>query len=202
MNTITPDKPLVLASASPRRKHLLEQIGLPFVVRPSRIPEGGPMKEPSADALELAVKKALAVSAAFPGQWVLGADTVVVLGERILGKPKDPEDALAMLNLLSGREHQVITAFSVLNPAGEVSHKEAVSTAVRFRRLRKKEIEAYIATGEPFGKAGGYAIQGMGAFMVDSIEGSYTNVVGLPLCTLIQALLALEALETFPLVEA
>jgi septum formation protein len=103
-----------------------------------------------------------------------------------------------MLSLLSGKDHQVITGFCVLNPAGEIAHSESVTTAVRFKPISEEEIAGYIRTREPFGKAGAYAIQGVGAFMVESISGSYTNVVGLPMCALIKALIQCGALKSFP----
>jgi septum formation protein len=134
----------------------------------------------------------------FGGNWILGADTIVTLERRTLGKPKDPEDAGDMLRLLSAREHRVITGFCILDSSGRVVHSEAVVTAVRFKELSEQEITGYIDTREPFGKAGSYAIQGIGAFLVEGISGSYTNVVGLPVCALIQALLSLGALERFP----
>lgn len=104
-----------------------------------------------------------------------------------------------MLSLLSGKEHKVITAFCLLNPTGEIAKAEAITTLVKIKRLTEDEIKAYVATGEPFGKAGSYAIQGIGTFMVESISGSYTNVVGLPVCALIKSLLSAGALKNFPL---
>jgi septum formation protein len=127
----------------------------------------------------------------------LGADTVVVLDSTILGKPVDRADACAMLARLSGQEHRVITGFSISGPRGE-HHTQAVTTRVKFRELTSREVEGYMDTGEPFGKAGSYAIQGIGVFLVESITGSYTNVVGLPLCEVIRALVRLGALETYP----
>jgi len=195
---VGPENPLVLASASPRRVSLLSQVGLPFVSVTSGIEEsilpGGPLEE----ARRLAREKALAVRAAHKNSWILGADTVVVLGERVLGKPVDREDARSMLERLSGREHSVITGFSIAGPSG-VEHADAVATLVRFKSLTRLEVDGYVATGEPFGKAGAYAIQGLGVFMVESITGSYSNVVGLPLCEVIQALLRAGALESFPM---
>ena len=123
---------------------------------------------------------------------------MVVLGETILGKPKDHDEAQSMLFLLSGKGHNVVTGFCVLDPSGDIVHAEAISTLVKMKSLREEEIMAYVATGEPFGKAGGYAIQGIGSFMVESISGSYSNVVGLPLCALIRSLLATGALKNFP----
>ncbi|MGD8386158.1 MAG: Maf family protein [Desulfobacteraceae bacterium] len=190
--------PLILASASPRRKRLLEQAGLPFLTLPAHIPESMDGDDPDTEACNLSRKKARAVLSDRSGSWILGADTVVVLGTTILGKPVDHGDALSMLERLSGREHRVVTGFCILSPAGAEVHTEAVSTSVRFKRLDREEMEGYVNSGEPFGKAGSYAIQGIGAFLVESIEGSYTNVVGLPLCAVIKALLAVGALERFP----
>lgn len=190
--------PLVLASSSPRRRRLLEQIGLPFRVVASHISEDQALSNPSTTAQSLAERKAEAVHRQLRPHWVLGADTVVVLGKAVLGKPRDAEDAHAMLLRLSGKSHRVITGFCVLDPSGQKAHGEAVVTRVDVKRLSEREIRAYIATGEPLGKAGGYAIQGLGAFMIKGISGSYTNVVGLPVCALIKALLEIGALENFP----
>lgn len=197
--TISKENPLILASNSPRRKRLLQQIGLPFRSVPSNLEENQVPGEPSVRALQLAEKKARAVYAKFRNSWILGADTMVVIGERILGKPRGPEEVHSMLSLLSGKEHKVITGFCLLDPSGRVAQAEAVTTLVKMKRLTEGEIQAYVATGEPFGKAGSYAIQGIGAFMVESISGSYTNVVGLPVCALIRSLLAADALKNFPL---
>jgi septum formation protein len=190
--------PLVLASSSPRRRRLLEQMGLPFRVVASHIAEDEALTDPSLTAQSLAERKAKAVHGKLGRHWVLGADTVVVLGKAVLGKPRDGREAHAMLLRLSGRSHRVITGFCILNPSGQKSHSEAVVTRVHVKILSEREIRAYIATGEPLGKAGGYAIQGLGAFMVKGISGSYTNVVGLPVCALIRALLETGALENFP----
>jgi septum formation protein len=121
-----------------------------------------------------------------------------VVDEKILGKPRDHHDAGSMLYLLRGKEHEVITGFCLLNPTGDVVQAESITTLVKIKWLAAEEIKAYIATGEPFGKAGSYAIQGIGAFMVESISGSYTNVVGLPVCAVIKSLLAAGALKDFP----
>jgi septum formation protein len=209
--TISKDYPLVLASSSPRRKRLLEQIGLPHVRIVSDVEEqiapdltrssdrpGGECNAQAESSIALARLKALAVFERSGDAWVLGADTMVVLGNTILGKPGDKEESRSMLQLLSGREHHVVTGFQILYPSGESAHSEAVTTRVRVKGLSSDEIDAYIRTGEPFGKAGSYAIQGKGAFMIESIRGSYTNVVGLPICELIKALLRVQALENFP----
>jgi len=195
------DYPLILASASPRRRALLRQVGLPFRTVPSRLAEDGAAGEPAAVACALATAKARDVGRS-RRRWVLGADTVVVIDDCILGKPRDAVHATDMLQRLSGREHTVITGFTVLYPAATTAHVEAVDTRVRFKPLAPDEIRAYVATGEPFGKAGGYAIQGIGAFLVEAIAGSYTNVVGLPVCALIKALRSVGALEGFPVAPA
>jgi septum formation protein len=197
--TISKKNPLILASNSPRRKRLLQQIGLPFRSLPSDVDENQALGEPLVKAVLLAEKKAKAVYSKSNESWILGADTMVVVGGRILGKPRDHEEIHSMLSRLSGKEHEVITGFCLLDPSGGMAHSEAITTLVKMKRLGEKEINAYVATGEPFGKAGGYAIQGVGAFMVESISGSYTNVVGLPVCALVKSLLALGALKDFPL---
>jgi len=196
---ISKEYPLVLASASPRRKRLLQEIGLPFRSLACDINEQGIEDSPFNIACILAEKKAMDAYSRSKNNWILGADTIVVLQESVLGKPLDNDEARSMLTLLSGKEHEVITGFSIINPSGEVAHTEPVSTIVTIKNLSEKEITAYIATGEPFGKAGSYAIQGIGAFMVKGISGSYSNVVGLPVYALIEALLALGALDAFPM---
>jgi septum formation protein len=197
--TICKDFPLILASSSPRRKRLLRQIGIPFRARPSHVEEDIIAERTLISPGSLAVKKAEAVRFASQNYWILGADTVVVLGETALGKPKDPEDARSMLSRLSGKEHKVTTGFCLLDPNRDAAHTEEISTLVRVKKLTGQEIRGYIATGEPFGKAGGYGIQGIGAFMVESISGSYSNVVGLPLCALVKALCRNGALTAFPI---
>jgi len=196
--TISGEYPLILASASPRRKTLLEKIGLPFRILPSHIEENHSENDPAAFACRLAEKKALAVNSNAKKGWILGADTVVVLGKNILGKPKDRDDAHSMLMFLSGKEHDVITGFCLIDPSGELVHSGHITTTVKIKRLSDEEITAYIDTGEPFGKAGSYAIQGIGSFLVEGINGSYSNVVGLPVCALIKALIASGALKKFP----
>jgi septum formation protein len=198
VQTIDRENPLVLASASPRRKRLLEQIRLPFRCVPSHVDESEPIAGPSALCQALAFKKASQVRDQHGPAWILGADTVVVAESRVLGKPGDESEAAEMLRQLSGRVHRVITGFAILPPSGPLAHSESVTTFVRVRELNEMEIRAYVLTGEPFGKAGGYAIQGIGAFMVESISGSYTNVVGLPLCALVKALFQIGALRNFP----
>jgi septum formation protein len=198
-SSISPELPLLLASSSPRRKRLLDQIRLPFLSYSSAVEEdfeGGP---PGPNACILAEKKARAILGRSAGNWLLGADTMVVLDRAVLGKPQNEEEARSMLLRLSGRDHDVFTGFCVLDPAGKRVHAEAVVTRVTVKRLTEEEIRRYVASGEPFGKAGSYAVQGLGAFMVEHLSGSYTNVVGLPLCALVKALLATGALRVFPL---
>jgi nucleoside triphosphate pyrophosphatase len=199
VQTIDTDNPLILASASPRRKRLLEQIRLPIRCVAGHVDEHEPIASPSALCQRLALKKAAKVRAENGPAWVLGADTVVVVGNRVLGKPGDEREAAAMLRQLSGREHRVITGIAILYPSGPPAHTESVTTLVHVRVLSEMEIQSYVSTREPFGKAGGYAIQGIGAFMVETLSGSYTNVVGLPLCALVKALLQIGALRSFPL---
>jgi septum formation protein len=155
--------------------------------------------DPLTNAQLLAEAKAGAVVAKCRGSWILGADTIVVLDRVLLGKPADEGEAFTMLRQLSGREHRVITGFCLVAPDSKTAHSEAVVTRVTFKVLTEKEILGYVATGEPFGKAGSYGIQGIGAFLVKGISGSYTNVVGLPLCAVVSALLATGAIEKFPI---
>ena len=186
----------VLASTSPRRSELLKQVGLDFRVVPSGIEEDLVKGEsPKAHVLRLAEKKALKVGSEYPDHWVIAADTIVYVGHSILGKPKDQEEAIKMLRRLSGKEHRVLTGFSVYHMGKGKGDRAAVKTAVKVKRLTPDEMEWYVQTGEPFDKAGGYAIQGIGSFMIESVRGSYTNVVGLPLCELIEMLNRLGALK-------
>ncbi len=180
---------LFLASASPRRRELLTQIGVPFSLLSVSIDETpGTAEAPDAYVQRLAREKALAGLAQVDqdSACVLGADTTVVLDQQILGKPADKADALAMLHALSGREHQVMTAIALANRAG--CEVRLVCSRVRFRAIGVDEAERYWASGEPQDKAGGYAIQGWGAVFVSSLEGSYSAVVGLPLCETAQLL--------------
>ncbi|EKT4456038.1 Maf family protein [Pseudomonas putida] len=174
--------PLYLASGSPRRRELLTQIGVPFIVINAPVDES-PLPSESAPAYveRLARAKAAAGLARVDGPAVvLGADTAVVLDGRILGKPENREDALAMLADLSGREHQVLTAVALDD--GQRVHSFCVTSKVRFRAISTDEAQRYWASGEPVDKAGGYAVQGLGAVFVTGLSGSYSAVVGLPLC--------------------
>jgi septum formation protein len=173
---------IILASASPRRTELLRRLTTDFVVCPSNVPEEAAPGETGAEfAMRAAREKATAVSAELREGWVLGADTVVLLDEEILGKPIDPGDACRMLAKLSGCTHQVVTGVALVDPAGHVCDSLSVATEVEFRELSALEIDAYVASGEPMDKAGAYAIQGGASGFVQRIDGSLTNVVGLPL---------------------
>jgi septum formation protein len=186
---------IILASASPRRVELLQSAGISFEVRPGEIDESYLEGEaPESHALRLAAEKARDVAGSAPGRFFIGADTIVVSRGEVMGKPKDTADAERMLRKLSGTAHEVITGFSVFDRETGQDISEAVKTQVFFKPLRPDEIHAYIATGCPFDKAGAYAIQGNAAYMIRKIEGSYTNVVGLPLCEVVEALRSLGAI--------
>jgi nucleoside triphosphate pyrophosphatase len=180
---------LVLASASPRRAELLRTAGFSFDVRPADVDETPRLAEPpAAYALRVARDKALAAAGRMDAAdvWILAADTVVVADGHILGKPTDHADARRMLSMLSGVVHEVLTAVVVRHD--EVETSEVVSTRVRFAALGPAEIDWYVGSGEPDGKAGAYAIQGLGSRFVDRIEGSWSNVVGLPVATVYRML--------------
>jgi septum formation protein len=190
--------PLILASASPRRKELLQLAGIPLQVIPSQANERFLQGEsPEEHVRRVAKAKAMDVGRQHPGRWVLGADTVVAIDGRVLGKPGDYREAEEMLRNLSQREHRVLTGFCVLRYPSLERREGTVISRVKFKDLSAAEIHWYISTGEPFDKAGAYAIQGRAAFMVKEVHGSYTNVVGLPLCEVVEALRELEAVNLF-----
>ncbi len=178
-------KSVILASTSPRRRELLEQIGVAFSADPADVDE---RRLPGEDAESYAVRVALdkaRVAAARAGKGVIiAADTIVVLGDAVLGKPADARDAERMLAMLAGRRHRVITGVAVLDGETGMKRTAAAATDVWFRDLSPAEISSYVATGEPLDKAGAYGIQGRGALLVTKIEGCYFNVVGLPLSLL------------------
>lgn len=183
---------LILASRSPRRRYLLEQAGLTFTIEPSRVDEAAiELTEPADYVKTLALAKAEEVARKHPAGWVIGADTIVSIGGTVLGKPRHTREARQMLRRLSGQSHDVYTGYAIVCAQRGVRSIEAVRTDVQFKVLSEEEIEWYIHTGEPFDKAGAYAIQGMGTFLVRRINGSYTNVVGLPVCEVIEDLLKL-----------
>jgi len=180
---------LILASQSPRRKYLLEQAGLSFVVIPGSFDEESvPLSKPETYVKILAREKARQISDLHPDSWVIGADTIVSIKNTILGKPDSREDARRMLGRLSGQTHEVVTGYALFCKSAQKHFAEAVKTDVCFKVLTDDEIEWYVQTREPFDKAGAYAIQGLGTFLVRSIKGSYTNVVGLPVCEIIELL--------------
>jgi septum formation protein len=181
---------IVLASQSPRRSELLRQAGIPFVARPANVDEAvRPGESPEDYVRRVARDKAIA-AATVPGEIVLGADTVVVIDGEILGKPADSADAARMLGLLAGREHQVLTGVCLQRGAEIII--ECARTRVWFKPLTRESIAEYVATGEPMDKAGAYAIQGLASKFIERIEGSYTNVVGLPIELLQQILRKME----------
>ena len=178
---------IVLASASPRRQKLLKDAGIDFVVQPSNIPEVRGECEPPCDFAErMAQEKAQAVWAGLKKNYmgcaahcVLGADTIVVVDNVVLGKPEDEEDAARMLRLLSGRQHEVITAVCLVGKSFEDVRHE--STLVEFSAISDSDVRDYVSSGEPMDKAGAYAIQGIASKWISKIEGDYSNVVGLPI---------------------
>jgi len=197
---INENNPLVLASTSPRRRAILNQIGIPFEPVGSMIKEAHCEKiEPADIACQMAAQKVESVQHVYKNRWILGADTIVVIDKTIFGKPNDSGECKEMLSSLKGKTHEVITGFCIHHPERKAVHLEAVITKVKIKELSNIEIEAYINTGEPFGKAGAYAIQGIGSFMIEKINGSYTNVVGLPVCEVVSALVKCGGLIGFPL---
>ncbi len=179
------EEKIILASGSARRKAMLEMYGIPFEVIPSGMTEFFAEGSGQFRALDMAKKKAFMVSFRNPGRWVLGADTMVKVGKIYLGKPRDEEDAVRMLKMLSGRHHYVFTGVCLRSPEGREFY-ECDITRVFFLRLKEETIRRYVATGEPMGKAGAYALQGMASLFISQINGSHTNVMGLPLSTLTQ----------------
>ncbi len=180
---------IVLASASPRRKELLELIGLRFEVEPSNYDEETVSgSEPHEMVRELSLGKARAAAAKHGNAIIIGADTIVVLGDKVMGKPHMAPEAREMLRTLGGKVHSVITGFAILDAETGKVLSRSVETKVHMRKLTPEEIDSYVRSKEPLDKAGGYAIQGLGAVLVERIEGDYFNVVGLPLSALAESL--------------
>jgi septum formation protein len=179
------DHALILASASPRRREILARAGIAFEVIPAGIPERGPSGEkPGEFAVRVAAEKALAVARRVgpaPRRQVLGADTIVVIDDVVLGKPRDAEHAVRLLERLVGRSHEVITAVALAASDTLEVRTTAVTTRVTMRPAAAEELRTYVATGEPLDKAGAYAIQGDGRHFIEKVEGSESNVIGLPL---------------------
>jgi nucleoside triphosphate pyrophosphatase len=187
-----PQNSIILASQSPRRKELLKKIVTEFQIVPSSVEEIlEPGLSPRENAIAIARKKALDVARRHPGHYVIGADTIVVLDDEIIGKPEDAADACNILKRLSGRRHLVITGVAIVN---STQVEDAGVSEVDIRFLNEEEITRYVDTGEPLDKAGAYAIQGEGASIVSSYSGSYSNIVGLPLDT-VKALLQISGYE-------
>jgi len=179
----------ILASRSPRRRELLASIGLEFDVVPSNIPEvRGEDESPEEYVARLSREKAAAIAREHPSRWIIAADTTVLLGDQMLEKPLDDEDAKRMLATIAGRTHIVYTGVTLQNIERQHHETRVATSEVRMLPLDARDVAWYVATGEPLDKAGAYAVQGIGAMFIDSIHGSYTNVVGLPLATLFQML--------------
>jgi len=188
---------IILASKSPRRKYLLEQAGLNFSVIVSNIDESQFSLDllPSDYVKKISMAKAQNIGDKYPDKWILAADTIVYINGKILGKPSSKKHASEMLNQLQNTVHQVVTGYTILNINNDINITENVITDVFFKKLTDKEIKWYLQTNEPYDKAGSYAIQGLGTFLVKSIKGSYTNVVGLPVCEVIEALINTGAIK-------
>lgn len=185
---------IILASQSPRRIRMLEALGVDFLPVKSGVNEEAVSAEtPEALVRRLSIAKADAVSRQYPDQWVIGADSVVAIDDGILNKPATQSEARQMLIHLSGRTHRVLTGYSIFRQTNGHRFTDVVISTVTFKKLREAEIVWYTGTREPYDKAGGYAIQGVGAFMVKSIAGSYTNVVGLPLAEVLDHLASVNA---------
>ena len=180
---------LILASASPRRSRLLKYLGLDFDIIPGSVDEAfRPSEPPREHVLRLSEEKALFVTRCHPDAWVLGADAIVVIAGEILGKPGSPAEAKEMLGKLSGHKHDVFTGFSIVRQDPGNRIREVVESSVFFRKITDDEMAWYIGTEEPYDKAGAYAVQGMGGCFIKQIQGSCTNVMGLPLCEVACAL--------------
>jgi septum formation protein len=186
----------ILASASPRRSELLKLMGLDFDVIPGSVDEAfRPAETPREHVLRLSEEKALFVARCHPDAWVLGADTIVVVAGEVLGKPGSPAEAKGMLKKLSGREHEVFTGFSIVRQDRGSRIREVVGSSVLFREIADDEMAWYTGTEEPYDKAGAYAVQGMGGCFIREIRGSFSNVMGLPLCEVVDALKRVAAID-------
>jgi len=189
MNKTAANHRLILASRSPRRRDLLNQAGLTFTVIPSTVDERAvAVASPEEHVRLLAEAKAGEVAQRFPESWVIGADTVVLVNKTVLGKPRTQSEARYMLEALSGKTHRVLTGYCICCKNAKRSFSRTVETKVTFKPLTDTEMDWYVSTREPFDKAGGYAAQGLGTFLIKRVEGSYTNVVGLPVCEVVDYL--------------
>jgi septum formation protein len=196
MFRINDENAIVLASESTRRVDILRTLGVSFSIMPPGIDEHRkPYESPKDYVLRIAYEKARKVGDLFPDKWIIGADTVVVHKGKVLGKPKADGDAVAMLKRLRANWHKVFTGYCILNASKEIVYQDVAETKVFIKDLTDDEIANYVGTSEPFGKAGSYAVQGRGGYMVKEIKGSYSNVVGLPICEITEALLSLGILS-------
>lgn len=196
MFQVKDDNTIVLASESTRRIDILRTLGVSFSIIPPGIDETRkPNESPKEYVLRVACEKAQKVGSLFPDKWIIGADTAVVHKGKVLGKPSSEEGASAMLKGLRGNWHKVYTGYCILNVSRQITYRDVAETKVFIKDLTDEEIEKYIATSEPFGKAGSYAVQGKGGYMVKEIKGSYSNVVGLPICEITEVLLSLGILS-------
>jgi len=187
---------LILASASPRRQELLRSVGLKFKTIPAHVNENYLAGEsPRQHVKRLSSDKAIVIAKKYPKAWVLGADTIVVIDGLILGKPKNKNQALEMLRKLSGREHKVFTGFTIAHAVARIYQTKVIQSTVQFKKISSKEMKWYVSCDEPYDKAGGYAVQGKGACFIQSIRGSYTNVIGLPICEVLEAFRNLKAIN-------
>jgi len=193
---VTTSGRFILASASPRRIELLSLLGLQFEVMPSNVDETFIKGETPRDhVLRLSEEKVQIASALHPEAWVMGADTIVVINGDVLGKPRMPDEAREMLGKLSGQIHTVFTGFTITRKNTDILVRDTVESSVFFREIPEDEMTWYIRSREPYDKAGGYAVQGMGAFFIKEIHGSYTNVMGLPLCEVVDVLKSIRAID-------
>jgi septum formation protein len=196
MMTISLSFPFILASASPRRKELLHSVGLKFKIIPSDVDESCIAGEsPQNHVRRLSCAKVAAVANQYPKALVLGADTIVVIDDLILGKPKNRKQAREMLQRLSNRRHTVFTGFTIARIDSGRSKTGVVRSAVQFKKISPEEMDWYVDGSEPYDKAGGYAAQGMGAYFIKAIRGSYTNVIGLPLSETLEGLKNIGAIK-------
>jgi septum formation protein len=194
--TICLSEPFILASASPRRQDLLRSVGLKFKIISAHVNEKYLDGEsPREHVWRLSKDKAMTIALKNPDAFVLGADTIVVIDSLILGKPKNKKQAREMLTRLSDREHKVFTGFTLAHAKNKVYKTRVIRSAVRFKKISPEEMQWYVNSDEPYDKAGGYAVQGRGACFIKSIRGSYTNVIGLPLCEFLEELGKLQALN-------
>jgi septum formation protein len=183
------NRKIVLASSSPRRKELLEKIGLTFSIDPSDYDEKPPFDiSPEGIAKVISLKKALKVAPKYPDAIIIAADTFGFFRGKIIGKPANPDEARSILMTLSGKSHRVITGYTILDTSNKQVTTHSAETRVYFKKLTQEEIDNYIKSGEPLDKAGAYGIQGLGSIIVKKIEGDYYNVMGLPLSALAESL--------------